>query len=191
MSFHEKRLKRFISLLHTGTPHILLNNDIFNTIKDKSHIFSIGCASEMGVKRHLIVIVSPNLFISDGLVSLPDVIADCAVILRSNKVRKMLGKWTLFQFIWQQIRFVQEQNVSSFGQMVMKANLFEQIQRFFHTIGRVIFFQNHVIFNQRSDENHSGNVVEDVDPTASFRTLPTNVNQLNGQILKSNFCWLI
>ena len=190
MSFHKKkRLKIFISLLHPSTPHILLNNDIFNTIKDKSHIFSIGCASEMGVKRHLIVIVSPNLFVSDCLVSLSDVIADCAVILRSNKVRKMLGKWTLFQFIWQQIRFVEEQNVSSFGQMVMKANLFEQIQRFFHTIGRVIFFQNHVIFNQRSDENHSGNVVEDVDPTASFRTLPTNVNQLNGQILKNNFCW--
>ena len=175
---------QFISLLHSGIPHILLDNDIFNTIKDKSHIFSIGCASEMGVKRHLIVIVSANLFISDSLVTLPDVITNCTIIIRSNEVRKMLGKGTLFQFIRQQIRFVQEQNVSSFCQMVMETNLFEQIQRFFHTIGQIVFFQNHVIFNQRSDENHSCNVVEDVDPTAAFRTLPTNVNQLNCQILK-------
>jgi len=100
------------------------------------------------------------------------------IIIGFSELREADSQRNLLNLFIEQVALVEKENHGSFLEITRVTDFIEEIQGFVHTVGVLIFVQDHVVFTESSNEEASSNFTEAVDPFLAFVTLPSDVIDL-------------
>lgn len=146
-----------------------------NCSHDETDLCSVRGACEVGVDLLLLGLVERHKTVQD-------VVACCGVVGTTLIVGEVVLHGADRQLLLEAIDLVQEENDGSLDEPSRVANRVEQCQSFLHTVDRLIFEEQLVVFRNGDQEKNRCHVLEAVDPLLTLRTLTTNVEHSVGQV---------
>ena len=111
-----------------------------------------------------------------------DVIASRGIVGTALVVGEVVLHGADGQLLLEAIDLVEEKNDGGLDEPSRVANRVEQCKGFLHTVDRLIFEEQLVVFGDSNQEKDRGHVFEAVNPLLPFGSLTTNIKHPVGQI---------
>jgi len=138
-----------------------LNDDVINSSHDESNLRRIGGTCEVGIDLLRLCLVQ-------GDEPVEDVVASRSVIGTAFIIREIVLHRADRQLLLEAIDLVQEKNDGSLDEPPRIANRVEKRKCLLHTVDRLIFKEELVVFRDGDKEENGRHVLEAMNPLLSF-----------------------
>lgn len=142
---------------------------------DETDLHGVRRACEMGVNLLSLVLVQADEAVED-------VVTSGGVIWATLVIWEVVFHWAHWELLLETVDLVEEEDDTGLDEPARIADAVEESQSFLHTVDRLVFEEELVIFGDSHQEEDSGDVLEAVNPLLTLRSLSTNVKHSVGEV---------